>query len=528
MPFEAIMINPDALPDYIMVGTDIRRGKPYTMDRVSTGHDGGAVSGVITLDNGDAYHVLGCAKPSDGQAFIVKRVYTTDEDELDPVLKAWGRYADIEAWDKKDIRLFDWLANEVIGSSPNLHKAQCEFRYAWRLRAFQPFRSQKFAGKISLYQSLKDRDNDREVAMKPTKAFALMFPEIPHKELITMCDKYLNEFVERDFTVHVGSSKEDFTFAYSGEQAPMENVRTTGEHKSLGCSCMRYDFEELPMHPAAAYASGDFKIIYTKDGNGLVGSRCVVHVSVDRWHAGPIYGTTEQSIQMVRDYLHSQDSDYTVDNFGSWIGARLLAKEFRGGFVAPYIDIAPQRLDDDGEGYLVIREYGSIDASDYSGVLNSSTPCYECGCNTCEDTERHSEYTGHTYCEECYYDDHFYCEHIHEDCHNNESVIVWYEYSGGSDYQRYHQSIIEDGDAVLCSDNKVWLYDECNYCESEDQYISPECMDDYFFSDWSSELCPIDQWAELDSGDIVSIDEAKEEGYTLNEKNNTWEKGDDK
>ena len=260
MSFEAILINPDGLPDYIQVGTDIRRGKPYAMDSVNTGYED-VVSGIIMLDNGAPYHLVGCAKPRGNNAFIVRRVYITDDSETDPVLKVWGRYGDLDAWYKRDKRLQDWLQEQVTNTSPNTYKEQHEFRYTWRLRAFQPFRSEKFEGKISLYPSLKDRDNEREVAMKPTRAFALMFPEIPHKELITMCDSYLNEFVERNFTVYIGCSKEDFTFAYNGDQAPMENIKTTNSHKSMGCSCMRYDFEDLPMHPAAAYASGDFKII---------------------------------------------------------------------------------------------------------------------------------------------------------------------------------------------------------------------------------------------------------------------------
>ena len=527
MSFEAILINPDGLPDYIQVGTDIRRGKPYAMDSVNTGYED-VGSGIIMLDNGAPYHLVGCAKPRGNNAFIVRRVYITDDSETDPVLKVWGRYGDLDAWYKRDKRLQDWLQEQVTNTSPNTYKEQHEFRYTWRLRAFQPFRSEKFEGKISLYPSLKDRDNEREVAMKPTRAFALMFPEIPHKELITMCDSYLNEFVERNFTVYIGCSKEDFTFAYNGDQAPMENIKTTNSHKSMGCSCMRYDFEDLPMHPAAAYASGDFKIIYTKDENNLVGSRCVVRVDGGKWHAGPIYGTTEQSIQMIHHELSRQDKDYTIDQHGSWIGARLLAKEFRGGFVAPYLDLSPQSLDETGNGYLVIDNCGGIDASDYSGVLNSRASCYQCGDICCEDEERYSEYNGNTYCSDCFYEEHFYCEHIGEDCHIDESVEVWYESASGYDYERYHQSIVDDGEAVECSDGKLWTQEDTHYCESEDQYISAKDTENYFRSDWDDQMYHIDKGARLsDTGRLVSIDEAKESGYILNEKTCEWEKGDD-
>ena len=537
MPFEAIMINPDALPDYIEVGTDIRRGKPYAMDRVSTDGDEGAIFGTITLDSGNTYHLHGFTKPSEGTAFIVKRVYTTDESETDPVLKVWGRYADIDAWDKKDNRLFNWLEGILQYSSPTSYKDHNQFRFAWRLSAFQPFRSQKFDGKISLYQSVKDREQDREVAMKPGRAISLMFPELSDTEVDSMVDKYLREFVQRDFTVHIGHTKDDFSHAYSGEQAPMENISTTFSHKSMSNSCMRYktnpdcnestQFSGFPMHPASAYASGDFKIFYTEDDKGLIGSRCTVYVKNGSYRAGPIYGTTEQSIDMIRTKLKECDPDYTLCESGAWEGAKLLRVEYRSGYIAPYIDLSPQALTDDGDN-LVIQHGGEIDASNYSGILeNGCGCCHECGETVYEDDVRHSEYTGHQYCEECFYEEHFYCEYIHEDCHERESVMVYSQCRWGIDQNSYHESIVGDGEAVEDNGGNLWRTEDCSYCEYDNTWISPHTDDEYFVSDGDCEWYPNDQAAALSfSGDVLSIDEAKGLGYILNDKTNEWEEGD--
>ena len=105
---------------------------------------------------------------------------------------------------------------------------------------------------------------------------------------------------------------------------------------------------------------------------------------------------------------------------------------------------------------------------------------------------------------------------------------MWYESASGYDYERYHQSIVDDGEAVECSDGKLWTQEDTHYCESEDQYISAKDTENYFRSDWDDQMYHIDKGARLsDTGRLVSIDEAKESGYILNEKTCEWEKGDD-
>tara|TARA_R110002167_G_scaffold179340_1_gene379036 strand:- start:1821 stop:2039 length:219 start_codon:yes stop_codon:yes gene_type:complete len=68
---------------------------------------------------------------------------------------------------------------------------------------------------------------------------------------------------------------------------------------------------------------------------------------------------------------------------------------------------------------------------------------------------------------------------------------------------------------------------DCIYSEYDGEYISPDDTDDYFMSDDDGEWYPISQRAELSDGSEISIDEAKEKGYVLNNETNTWNEGDD-
>ena len=550
MAFEAILIKPHVLPEYFNLGNK-DRGKAYPMQNVikdrSFAHDG-LMIGDIKLNDGTTYRISGLPKADDGYAFIVKRVYVTDPEEKDAVLQTWGDYgcdSGVDPFKKKDNRLFNWLMEYcrdwILARNSSLEDNP-SFKFAWRLRCFQPFRSEKFKGKITITQSLKDFDTDKTVAMKITRAFGLMFPELTHEQLISMHDAYLRDFQLRDFTVHEGTSKDDFTLAYSGDQAPQENVNTTYMYKAMSHSCMRYStdpkpdenyvFKDFPDHPCAVYASGDFKIIYTTDVDGKIGSRCVVHVSTEgKWNCGPIYGVSEQAMRMVKHYVVEQSEErYAFCESGSWDGARLLRIEYDGGFIGPYLDVCPQALTDDDK-FLVINGSGEIDASQYQGVLSEyGCTCHCCGERTCEDDMRYSEHTGYEYCNECFYEDHFYCEHINEDCHDSEGVEVYYESSWGTSTERYHESIVSDGEAVECINGEVWIMEDTHYCEFEDSYVPPTLMCDYFFSDGDGELYPNDEHAECKDGSetiAMSIDEAKDLGYKLNVQENIWNKGEE-
>ena len=481
------------------------------------GYDGEVfpMSGIVHLSTGGQYRVFAPTR----KGFVVQKAYKMDMSESDEVLREWGDYNEYNMWDCDDKRLQDWLQGQVSDMIDYNHTT-CKPTY--RLRAFGPRRSEKFFGKITLWQTQKNRDEDRLTAMKPARAIKMMFPELDHKSLITITDAFLQEFAPRELTLHTSKDADEFAFAYAGEQSPSENIQTTSGRKSMASSCMRYDFDNLSAHPATAYASGDFTIIYTTDQKNLVASRCVVYYKQGQpRQAGPVYGVSEQSIDMIEEYLHKLKVTL-YENGACWIGARLQRIEEDGGFLAPYLDLTPQSLTDTGD-YLEVHRRGEIDASQYNGILGGHyTCCSQCSENLSEDEYWYSEYNDQHYCESCYYDEHSYCDYWQETVHNDQMITCWrVGYNGQHESVRVYERIVHDGDVfVECTDYEYWHIDDAVYCEYENNFISPDNIGDYFTSDWDGELYPNDQECRLTDGDTVSK-------YELDEHPGIWQKNDD-
>lgn len=463
--------------------------------------------------------------------FVVKRDWSAP-DEIDPVLKAWGNYDDVDMFRNRDDTFVSWFDRAYVRVTGHGHKR--EIKCTLRMRCFAPRRSKRFAPKITMYQSARDRfERDREVAMKPARAFSMMFPELEHKQVIELTDDYLNRFATRELFIREGADAKDFVKAYSWTQAPTDNINTTYQRKSSASSCMRYDFDHLPVHPVTAYASGDFQMLWTEDSDGKIASRCVVRVMPDgQYRGGPIYGVSEQAIDMLEHHiLATPNGEYGADD--AWVGARLLrqpTEDDPDAFYAPYLDPEPRRLTDDGE-YLVIDDCGEINASDYQGVLNANDcQCETCGCGMSEDDYYFSEYTECRYCNDCYYDEHFYCEYADADYHVDQSYMVYIPYGNRNGYteERVSDWAVEYGDYFMYCDNddEYWHVDLAYYCEHEDCYISQRGIDagTYFISDWDGEVYPDDQLATTDTGDTVSIQEARDDNLEYDETNNIWNK----
>jgi hypothetical protein len=507
-------VNPEAfrLRNYPF---ELEPYKPYSFEPVSFfDHEGNAPAAGYVWVGEDKHYVV---HPHDN-GFVVKKVYAEDENEPDPVLRAWGVYDHLNMWEMPDNRFQKWLEKRMLNLLGGESHLTCKIRY--RLTAFAPRRSEKFHPKISVWQSLENRDNDRATAMKPARALALMFPELDHKSIIQLNDQYLQEFAPREFTIHVSKEADDFKRAYAGEQSPNENIDTTPFRKHLAHSCMRYDFDNLPMHPAEAYASGDFTIVYATDQNNLVAGRCVVYTANQPPQAGPVYGVSEQAIDCIYERLTEMSAETGHD--ASWVGACLRRVEYDGGYIGPYLDLTPQSLADMCD-YLEVSRHGEIDASQYNGVLGSHhTTCSQCSERLSEDEYWYSEYTSEHYCESCYYDEHVYCDYLGDTVHTDQTITCWrVGYGGQHESVQVYEGIINDGDVFIeCTDNEYWHVDDAVYCEYEDQYISPDNIDDYFTSDWDSELYPNDQMCNLVNGETVSK-------YELDEDGNIWQKNKD-
>ena len=498
-------IKPERNGDIDSTSITYRAGKAYPIlrgDRFTKTNDDILQDGLVLIDD-MCYHVRNCE-----QGF---KVYQGKE-ITDPVLKDWGAVVTKSNnslfrlnHSRLDGELCDWFYSDVAG----LYVSMSGGVLRDRLDCLNPFRSQKFVGKISITKSHEDRIRERETAMKVGKAIRMIFPELSDTALGQVVDKYNLQFGSKDFTLHKSNDPKVFASVYKEENhAPMGNPKTTSLRKSIACSCMRYSFEKQSHHPAYVYGSGDFTIYYTKDSQGRTGSRCVVYDTdkTDKPQAGPIYGVCEHSMNKIRDALDKIDAEYVNPD---WRGAKLLHIKHGDGVIGPYLDLQPRSLAVVDNKYLEVTECGDYDASCYSGVLGDSEYCCDCGEPTHEDNARW--YGDDVYCEDCFYERYEYCEwsddyFCHEDMVEIQphAIYVW----------RDHDNVIYIEDL-----DEYWDSDECVYSDPLGKWIPQDQMHDlgYFECEWTNEIHLDNKWAETTDGEIVCVPALEEKGWERNE-----------
>jgi hypothetical protein len=482
-----------------------RAGKAYPIlrgDRFTKTKNDILEDGVVLIDN-MCYHVRNCE-----QGF---KVYQGKE-ITDPVLKDWGAVVTKSnnslfklPTSRLDGELCDWFHDNVAG----LFISMPDNKLRDRLDCLNPFRSQKFVGKISITKSHEDRVRERETAMKVGKAIRMIFPELSDVGLGQVVDRYNLEFGSKDFTLHKSNDPKVFASVYKEENhAPMGNPKTTNLRKSIACSCMRYSFEKQSHHPAYVYGSGDFTIYYTKDSQGRTGSRCVVYHTdkTDRPQAGPIYGVCEHSMNKIQDALDKIDAQYVDPD---WTGAKLLHIPHGDGVIGPYLDVQPRSLAVVDNKYLEVTECGDYDASCYSGVLGDSEYCCDCGDPIHEDNTRW--YCDNAYCEDCFYERYDYCEWTDDYYPHDDMVMV----------QPQEIYVWRDHDNVIYIEDldEFWDSDECRYSDKLDKWIPADQMSElgYFECWWTGDICKGDEWAETTDGEVVCISALEEKGWDTND-----------
>ena len=535
MKYTLVAVNqPERFP--ILYSEVVTQYKTYAVeeDRAVIGDAEELVGGFVTLDDGHKYWV----HINSASGFIVKREVVPDPDEVDPVIKQWGPYEKYMVKRSKgyltakpDAPLFNWFVNYFVANHAKYPIGSEVFNWRSRLHCFVPVRSKISVGKISVYKDLDMRLQDRQTAMKPGRAISAMFPELDHKQVIVLTDDFLNKFRTRDFKLSVGTDKSDFKEAYSWHQSEMENIETTCTRKSSASSCMRYDFDHLKCHPAEVYGSGDFEVIKVSDGNDRIAGRCVVytaHVSGVP-QAGPMYGVSEQALDMIEAHLVKIGAEFIDPN---WSGSKLIA--IRSGsvdepsFIGPYLDVEPRSLFLSECGKFLIQGYdGEIDASQYQGILSEAGgQCECCGDRVNPDDCMYSEHYGGDCCDYCFNENHFYCEYAEEHFHVDDMKEAYSIAQNGRKLTLHvSEYALEHSDFVECSDDNHWHIDDAHFCESEDCFISPDCMDEYFISDWDGELYPLSDLCTTTDGELVAYDEMKDSGdQWIKNSQNQWAK----
>lgn len=434
----------------------------------------------------------------------------------DPAIKAWGLTVDnlkdvFEGFDGfHDDRFHDDRMQQFFKDNGLLDE---KYPVSMRLNLFRPKPSAKVAGNLAIYNNKSQLDKGIPVSMKAGRAFRAMFPHLNDKELEKLVDQFRIEFPILSFKVQESTEAWAFKHAYSHTMSPYENIYTTSQRKSLANSCMRHDFSRMKTHPCEVYASGDFKIIWTEDEQGRIGSRCVVYLNEDgdKPQAGPVYGTSENSIDIIVEELEKFGANYDCN--ASWRNARLNYVNDGHGVVGPYLDIE-QSLYRDGD-YLVIGGGREYEACSYSGYIQGGRGCDECG-DFMDEDDSFLDDEGGCYCESCFHDIYTRCDHSGDLVRQDEIVSVYaIRRSWGQSRPtvlRVHNSFTEDGTFLYCEDrDEFWEegqtvcdhngitqhIDDVTLCEETDEYYSPDLL------------------AECADGKYRNLDFLKDNGWVL-------------
>jgi len=363
---------------------------------------------------------------------------------------------------------------------------------------------------VRLWLNGSDREKGQNARklMKAGKALKHLFPFLSDQDLERLVDKMRLDLGERVYVLKTGESCEDFKHAYTHTQCKMENPNVTHNRKSLANSCMRYtnimhhDTDNKLRHPVESYASDEFRMVWVEDNRGHIAARCVLWLNNGACPIpAPIYGVCEKSINMIEDYLESLNCSHCED----WTGANLLnISGEHGGYIAPYLDLSPRALSDNGE-FLSIERYGEIDASNYSGLLGEGNLCT---CQNCGDRYNSEEEGGivddMSVCESCR-EDAYYCEYMEESTFQETREVFVSDRRRYGDYltQYWCESAICDNATNI--DGELWCNDAISQ-DYEGDSISPRQIDngDYFMSDWDGEYYPSDMMCETSEGETVS------------------------
>lgn len=204
---------------------------------------------------------------------------------------------------------------------------------------------------LAYYETPEKRKEGRRNKIKPGKFIRKYLPFLTDSEVESFVQAFKAKFAPRSYDIIESEDESDFIKAYThtitqGTSPEYLTYEGFEEVKSLSGSCMRHSFSGLSKHPAAAYASGDFKIIYAQEKEtGHIGARVVVGND----SAAPIYTNCDNATKAICDYLLEQD----INPDSEWDGLKL-AKIPCGGdnYLCPYLD-GYSNLEDDDDSFII-------------------------------------------------------------------------------------------------------------------------------------------------------------------------------
>lgn len=360
--------------------------------------------------------------------------------------------------------------------------------YHDRLRAFDPDVSTHDKGQLAIWSDLEKRKRGIRTSGRVHKMVRKMLPEAYVEPVGDMLrEKYIKDF--SGLKVFRSQESKDFAEVYRRNIADTTNPNFNEYVKPLNCSCMRYPFDGMPAHPAEAYASGDFEIVWAATGReSVVHARAVVGKNGTY---GPIYTTSDAATELLQKFFKKEGINRAT--YAAWNGLQLKLIPHHNHYIAPYLDVEPRQMD--SEGVLGSGKFYLNSTNGYS-VRDGGVRCSCCGDEVDED-DLYSVSNGDV-CDHCRENEYFYSEYDDE----------YYPNAEGSETVYIREGICETWTEAQTENHAQW-------CEQDGQYwISNQTVElangDYapehrtFVSDGDGDTYHIEDRKEMPCGCVVS------------------------
>lgn len=357
--------------------------------------------------------------------------------------------------------------------------------------------------------------------IKYGKLLKKLFPMATDEQISAEVENWKEEKAKANLPLEfvIATDSESFKLAYQGDQSPTLNPNLYWPYKSLQGSCMRYstngNWSQCDgFHPAQAYASGDFAIVYATQ-SGLIAGRAVVPYDKDTGKlcgvSGPIYTTSDSVSHGLRAYIESNGASFTDDSYGvckDWVSRKLKLCRIQlnnGGYLMPYVD-AIDSCDDTGKA-LLLTGCGPISCRPTEGYTEVGRECESCGTGIDED-DSHTDDNGDCYCESCYSDRYFYCERSGDTVPFDETSFVRIANHRGRYYHERVSDQWRDDNCTLTEDDEEWYLTDA-VIWIEDSPYSPN-FEDYGTCEVTNELFLSENLAYIEShGHSISLEVLK-------------------
>lgn len=372
----------------------------------------------------------------------------------------------------------------------------------------------KFDGKLlSIYANADDLKRDRRTVGKPAKILRKLCDNPDAKELEKFAVWFNDVVLANDgLTVKTCTKPETFARIYKADVQTGTDASLGHDRKSLSSSCMRYEFNHLPHHPAWVYGSGDFTLAWVENSAGKVCARVVIctrksaNTGLECFVRAPIYTNSNAAADMLEAWCDEQAKLASDQEKRTWLNAKLLRVDVGGGgFLAPYFD-RDSSVKDTGE-YLVVSRAGEIELSSTHGTVNTyEYTCACCGDGLSEyDTYHHENYDD-VWCEGCFVEEFSYCDECHEPERNEDCRDI--------DGQCVCEHCLEHSGNYTTTQNDEWVHiDDAIFDVDGDAHGVSD--DTWFESDVDGEIYHIDSEANLPEWypDRMTIEQAIECGH---------------